>query len=169
MRLLFLFLLVFAAAPVFSQKMLLLERANNAKPNKMYIGDNLQYRLAGDEKYWYDRTITDMLPEKNTLLLDNFPVQLGDIKELKVRRKGVWRIIGGTLFAFGASLAVATTFAAIYNDQETQYGTLYATSAGSMGVGYFLMTKRKLKLDQKHRLRIIEIQFQQQTAPASGQ
>lgn len=166
MRLLLSLLLTLAIAPVFGQKMLLLERANNAKPTKMYIGDNLHYRLAGQEDYWYNRAITDMLPEKNTLLLDNFPVQLGDISELKVRRKGVWRIVGGTLFAFGASLALATTFAAIYNDQGTNYGALYATSVASAGVGFYLNTKRKLKLDQKHRLRIIEIQFSQPTLPS---
>lgn len=161
MRLFFAFLLTFAVTPLFSQKMLLLERANNAKPTKMYIGDNLQYRLAGQEDYWYHRSITDMLPEKNTLLLDNFAVKLGDISELKVRRKGVWRIVGGTLFAFGASLALATTIAALYGDNETNYGALYATSVASAGVGFYLNTKRTLKMDQKHRLRIIEIQFSQ--------
>lgn len=171
MRLFFLLSLTLAVTQAFGQKILLLERANNAKPTKIYTGDNLHYRLTGDEKYWYDRTITDMLPEKNTLLLDNFPVQLGDISQVKVRRKGVWRIVGGTLLAFGASLAVATTFAAIYGDKETNYGALYATSVGSAGVGYFLNTKRTLKMDQKHRLRIIEIQFAQPPAgpPSSKQ
>lgn len=161
MRLLFALVLVISHIPAFGQKMLLLERANNARPTKIYIGDNLRYRLAGQEDYWYDRTITDMLPEKNTLLLDNFPVKLSDISELKVRRKGIWRIVGGTLFTFGASLAFATTIAALYNDKDTNYGALYATSVGSAGVGFFLSTKRTLKLGQKHRLRIIEIQFSQ--------
>ncbi len=92
MRLVFIFLFAFATAPVFAQKMLLLERANNPKPTKLYIGDQLHYRLTGQEDYWYERTITDMLPDKNTILLDNYPVQLGDISYLKVRRKGIWRI-----------------------------------------------------------------------------
>jgi len=161
MRLLFSLFLVLAIAPAFGQKMLLLERANNARPTKLYIGDQLHYRLAGQEDYWYERTITDMLPDKNTLLLDNFPVQLKDISQLKVRRKGIWRIVGGTLFAFGASLAIATTVAVLYNDKDTNYGALYATSAGSIGVGYFLNTKRTLKMGQKHRLRLIEIDFPQ--------
>lgn len=157
MRLAFIFLLALATAPVFAQKMLLLERANNPKPTKFYIGDQLHYRLAGQEDYWYDRSITDMLPEKNTILLDNFPVQLGDISYLKVRRKGIWRIVGGTLFTFGASLAFATTIAVLYRDEGTNYGALYATSVGSAGVGYYLNTRRKLKMGDRHRLRLIEI------------
>jgi hypothetical protein len=167
MRPFFVIFLAFIVTPVFSQKMLLLERANSAKPTKIYIGDNLQYRLTGQEDYWYHRTITNMLPEKNTLLLDNFPVKLGDIGELKVRRKGVWRIVGGTLFAFGASLALATTIAALYGDNETNYGALYATSVASAGIGFYLSTKRTLKMDQKHRLRIIEIQFSQPVPEAT--
>lgn len=165
MRFFFTLLLTIGFIPLFGQKMLLLERANNAKPTKMYIGDNLYYRLKGEEDYWYNRTITDMLPEKNTLLLDNFAVPLGDISQLKVRRKGIWRIAGGTLFTFGASLALATTIAALYNDKDTNYGALYATSVGSAGIGFFLNTKRTLQLDQKHRLRIIEIQFSPQPLP----
>lgn len=169
MRLIILFALSLSCNASFGQKMLLLERANNAKPAKMYIGNNLHYRIAGQEDYWYERNITDMLPEKNTLLLDNFPVKLDEISEIKVHRKRIWRIIGGTFFAFGASLALATTIAALYNDKDTPYGAYYATSVGAAGVGYFLNTKRKLKLDQKHRLRIIEIQFSQPIPDAPKQ
>ncbi len=159
MRLFIALFLTFAVSPLFSQKMLLLEKANSAKTTKMYIGDPLHYRLAGKEDYWYERSITDMLPDKNTLLLDNFAVNLGDISELKVRRKGVWRIVGGTLFAFGVSLAVATTIGALYGDDDIPYGAYYATSAGTLGAGYFLNTKRKLKMGERHRLRLIEIKF----------
>ena len=165
MRLFYTFLLLLSAAPAFSQKMLLLERANRAATTKIYIGMTLQYRLAGEEDYWYERTITDMLPESNTLLLDGFPVKVGDISEIKVRRKAIWRIIGGTVFAFGASLAIATTVAALYRDEGTNYGALYATSAAAGGAGYFLNTKRKLKLGEKHRLRVIEINFSPPAIP----
>jgi hypothetical protein len=159
MRPFFILLLTLAATPLFSQKMLLLEKANCAKTTKMYIGEPLHFRLAGSENYWYQRTITDMLPEKSTLLLDNFAVNLGDISQIKVRRKGVWRITGGLTFAFGATLTLATTIAALYGDKDVNYGAYYATAAGSLGVGYFLSTKRKLKLGEKHRLRLVEVKF----------
>lgn len=139
--------------------MLVLERANRAKTTKMYIGETLRFRLSGDEDYWYERTITEILPDTKTLLLDNFPVKLDSIVALKVRRKPVWRLIGGTLFTFGASLAIATTAAAIYRDKSTSYGALYGTSAGSLAAGMFLSSKRRLSLGTKHRLRIIEIKF----------
>ncbi|MBK8196525.1 MAG: hypothetical protein IPK76_26250 [Lewinellaceae bacterium] len=159
MRIFFIFILILAANTVWGQKMLLLERANSARTTKLYIGETLKYRLAGEENYWYQRNITDMLPASNVILLDNFPVNLGDISQLKVNRRPILRLTGGVLFAFGASLTLATTIAALYNDKGTNYGALYATAAGSMGIGYFLSSKRTLKLGEKHRLRLIEINF----------
>ena len=159
MRLLLLLCFFFAVAPLFGQKMLLLERANRAKTTKLFVGQTLNYSLAGDEKYWYERTITELLPESNILLLDNFPVKLTDIAALRVRRPSVLRWVGTTIFTFGASLAVATGAAALFHDRNTNYGLLAGLSAASMAGGYAMNTKRVLKMGQKHRLRIIEIKF----------
>lgn len=152
-------LICFFAVSAFSQKMLVLERANRAKTTKMYVGESLRFRLKGPENYWYDRTITDILPESNTLLLDNFAVKLDSIVQIKVRRKPIVRLLSGTIFTFGASLAFATTIAALYRDDGIAYAGLYGTAAGSMGLGLAFSTPRKLKLGKRHRLRIIEIRF----------
>lgn len=159
MRYVLLFCLFLFSASPYAQKMLLIERANRVKTTKLFVGDELHFRLAGDEDYWYKRTITDILPESNLLLLDNFPVKLDSIVAIKVHRRPIWRILGATAITFGASLAVATTAGAIYKDKDVQYGKLYAASAGSAGVGFLLNKKRKLQLGKKHRLRIIEINF----------
>jgi hypothetical protein len=152
-------LLLASLIPATCQKSLILERANRAKTIQYFIGDNLRYRLAGKEDYWYDRTITDILPASNALLMDNFVVKLDSIAQINVPRQRAWRYIGGTIFTFGASLALATTFAKLYNDKNTNFGQLYGLAAGSMGVGYLMTTRRKLHLGKKHRLRIIEIKF----------
>jgi hypothetical protein len=144
---------------LFAQKMLVLERANRAKTTKLYPGEILHFRLAGKENYWYEREITDIMPETNTIFLDNFAVKLDSIVAIKVRRKPIFRIIGGALFTFGASLTVATTVGYLYNDRELAFGGLYGTAAGSMATGYFFLTKRTLNLGKKHRLRLIEIKF----------
>ena len=165
MRYSLLLCLTLVFSPLFGQKMLLLERANRAKTTKLYVGQSITYALAGNEKYWYKRTITDLLPESNLLLLDNFPVKLTDIAAIKVRRRSILRLVGTTVFTFGASLAVATTVAALYRDRQTRYGLLYGTAAGSLAAGYALNTPRVLKMGEKHRLRIIEIKF---VAPAAS-
>jgi hypothetical protein len=158
-------ILFLAAHSVFGQKMLLLERANRAQTTKMYIGQTLKFRLAGEENYWYERTIMDMLPESNTLMLDNFAVKISDIQTIKVRRKRIWGIAGGAAFSLGATLALATTIGRYgYQDKGVDAPKLYAISAVSFGAGWYLNTPRKLKLGKKHRLRIVEIKF----PPAGG-
>ncbi len=159
MRYCLLFCLVFAFAPVFSQKMVLLERANRAKTTKLFVGETITYSLNGDERYWYQRTITSILPESNMLLLDNFPVKLTDIAAMRVRRPPVLRWVGTTIFTFGASLAVATIGAALFQDKSTQYGLLAGCSVASMGGGLAMNSRKVLKMGDKHRLRIIEINF----------
>ena len=159
MRLCYIVLLFFSI-PSFGQKMLLLERANRAKTTKMYVGETLRFRLNGPENYWYERSITDMLPESNILLLDNFPVKLDSIAEIKVNRRTIWRISGAALLSLGGTLALAaTTGRLLYNDKDLDLPKLYGISAASAGSGMFLLSKRKLKLGKKHRLRVIEIKF----------
>ncbi|MFN0035151.1 MAG: hypothetical protein ACKVUS_08795 [Saprospiraceae bacterium] len=150
----------------FGQKMLLIERANRARTTKLYIGDALRFRLAGEEDYWYERTITDILPESNTLMLDNFAVKLSDIHSLKVRREPICRIVGGAVFSLGATLTLATTIGRFgYQDKGVDAPKLYAISAASLATGWFLSKPRKLKLGNKHRLRIVEVRFYPPNTP----
>ena len=157
----FLFLFFFLSGfSAFGQKMLLLERANRARTTKFYTGDVLRFRLTGEENYWYERTITDILPESNTLMLDNFAVKLPEIQTIKVRRKPIWRIVGGAAFSLGATLALATTIGRFgYQDKDVDAPKLYSIAVASFGTGWFLSTPRKLKLGKKHRFRIVEVRF----------
>ncbi|MBL7825607.1 MAG: hypothetical protein JNJ57_03180 [Saprospiraceae bacterium] len=145
---------------LFAQKMLLIERANRAKTTKLYVGDYLHFRLKGREDYWYHREITDLLPESKTLMLDNFAVRLDSISQIKVRRKVGARIAGGALFSFGATLTLATVAGRyLYNDKDVNAPKLFSMAAISLGAGWWLSKPRKLKLGNKHRLRIIEVKF----------
>jgi len=142
-----------------AQKSLVLERTNSAKTVKMYIGDVIEYRMKGDENYWYTSTINDILPESNMVLLDKFPVKIDSISALRRRRKPFARLVGGSLVTFGATLALATTIGALYGDRSLQYGALYGASVASAGVGMLAFTRKKLPMGKKYRLRIIEIRF----------
>lgn len=140
--------------------MLLLERANQARTTKYYIGDVLRFRLVGEEDYWYERTITDLLPASNTLILDNFAVPLADISKIKKSRKRIWRIAGGAAYSLGVTLALATTVGRFgYGDKTVDLPKLYTISVVSFGAGWFLNTPRTLKMGKKHRLRMVEIRF----------
>jgi hypothetical protein len=93
-------------------------------------------------------------------MLDNFAVKLEDIQTLKVRRKPIWRIIGGATFSLGATLVLATTIGRFgYQDKDVDAVKLYSLAAVSLGAGWYLNTSRKLRMGEKHRLRIVEVRF----------
>jgi hypothetical protein len=161
-------LLLVISACVFTasaQKIVLLEQANKARTTKLYVGDRIIFRLAGDENYWYERTITEIIPDGNSLLLDNYLVRVQDIAALKVYRKKGTRILGGALLSLGISLGIATTAAALYRDDEQNYPALIGTSAGSFFAGRYLLKRKKIYMGEKYRLRIIEIKFEDIAPP----
>lgn len=166
MRFLFILFLTLAVQSLWGQKMLVLEKANRAKTTKMYVGESLRFRLAGRENYWYHRTITGMIPETNTILLDGFPVKLDSIAMLKVQRPRVYGILGSALFTLGASLTLATTVGKVlYQDKNVNGLKLYTIAAVSGGAGWLMLRPQKLRLGKKHRLRLIEIKFPEPLIP----
>ena len=166
MRFLPILALFFAVQSLWGQKMLVLEKANRARTTKMYIGESLRFRMAGKENYWYNRTITGMIPETNTILLDGFPVKLDSIATLKVQRPRVWGILGGAFFTLGASLTLATTVGKVlYEDKNVNGLKLYSIAAVSAGAGWLMLRSKNLRLGKKHRLRLIEIKFPEPLIP----
>ena len=159
-------ILLLPCTGLWGQKILLLEHANRVKTTKMYQGETLRFRLSGKENYWYERTITDILPETKTLLLDNFAVKLDSIVAIKVNRRGIWRVAGAALVSLGATLTLATTAGKVfYQDEDVDAPKLFVIAGVSLGTGLFLTTPRKLKLGKKHRLRIIEFKFPDPIVP----
>jgi len=159
MKKLLIFLLVqMAVLPLFSQKMVLLERKNSAKTTKFYIGDALVYRFNG-EKNWYTAQITDILPEQDILKMDQFTVHLDSIEALRRPKHKAVRVAGGALLTFGATLTFASTIALLYNEKDYNYGALYGSAVLSGATGWLLLQPKKVKLNGKHRLRIVEVKF----------
>jgi hypothetical protein len=158
-RLIMLFVMLCSTAAS-AQKMLQLERKNRVKTTRFYVGDILQYRMNGDENYWYERTITDILPESRTLMLDNFAVKTDSISVLRVSRKPIARLLGGALLTFGATLALSVTVGrVVFQDRDIMTPELYALSGLSSAAGFATGSPKKIKIGKKYRLRIIEIRF----------
>jgi hypothetical protein len=151
-------LIILATTTLSAQKMLLLEQTNVAKTTKMYLGETLIFRLEGEENYWYERTITDIFPETNSLLLDNYLVKVDDIAAIKVHKKTIVRIVGGAFLSLGITLGFSTGIAALYGDSYN-YPLLIGGSAASFLTGRYMLKRKKLKLGDKHRLRAIEVKF----------
>ncbi len=141
-----------------AQQYLLFEKANNPRTVKFQIGDELRFRLAGEENYWYTREITKILPEANSIMLDNYLVKVSDITAIKRPPNTFCRITGGALLSFGIGLTFATTAALLYRDEQN-YPAYYAAAGASLLGSKFLLRRRTVHLGEKYRLRPIEIKF----------
>ena len=104
MRLFIFTLLLFLTNLLYAQKVLQMEKYGSAKVKKFYIGEELNYRIAGD-KTWYKGTIQDLKVDENIILFEDRYVNLKDITMLRKYRywtKGLFRqslaFAGGWLF-----------------------------------------------------------------------
>jgi hypothetical protein len=153
-------LALLAIAPTLSaQKYLLLERANNAKTVKYKAGDELSFRLEGEENYWYKREITDILPDSKSLLLDNYLVKVEEIAAIKRPPRTVFRVVGLSSLSFGVGLGFATLGAVLYRDWSQNYPLLIGVTGASLLTSKIMLRPRKVNMNEKNRLRAVEIKF----------
>ena len=138
----------------FCQKFLVLEKTNTPKTTRFYVGQAITFKLDGVSG-WFDRQITDILPDQKIIMLDGEAVPLADITTLKVRKKRIWAIVGSQLITFGSTLALATTIARARHDEADS--RLFLVSAASVVGGFWLVKPRKIKLGNRHRLRLIDL------------
>ncbi len=144
------------ALPVFSQKMLLLEKYGRAKTTRIYPGQTLKFKMK-NQPGWYDRELTDVLPDQKSIVLDLEIVKIEDLEMLRVRRKIPLRALGSSLLSFSASLALFSTVAAI-RDRELEPGWLIIGGATTVGGLILIRDKgKKLPLGKKHNLRALDI------------
>jgi len=155
-------LLFGVSSPVFTQKMLLIEKRYKVKSRKIYAGETLHFRLKGKEDYWYKSAIDDILPDRKLLLLDNQPVHIDSISAIYIPKPKITRIVGSALLTFGITLTFASSVAFLNRKNDEQpynFPLLFASAGTSTLVGYRMVINRKIKMGKKYRLRVIEVKF----------
>lgn len=164
MRIFLLFFICFLSTMAFSQRVMLIEKKNKARTQKLYEGDYIQYRLADDEQ-WYAGEIFELRDDIQAITFDDRLVNINNITSLRQRRS--WpRALGYTLLSFGAAWSgFALIGTATDGDPSTNYRWSDAgVSAVSMGTGALLpllFGNKTMKIGdgQRTQLRIIDISF----------
>lgn len=156
-------LLLLSSGGLFSQKMLLLERANRARPTKFFVGQDITYRLKDkDLQFWQDAVITEIFPEEKSIGLNGRKIALDQIEALRLRRSPLFRGIGTQLVVFGGAwLAFSGVHYA--REKEPLDGTDFAIVGGSVATGLAMrkfFRHKTCRIGGKYRLRTIEISFE---------
>ena len=160
--LLFFFLLLFLFPAAQAQRILQIERYGRPKTTKIFIGEEISYRLKGNE-FWHTAVIEDLLVDNNLLVLDDRYVKMEEIESLRYYRS--WpRPISRSLFWFGAAWS---SFAAIGtltdNDPSTHYRWSDAVVTASSWLLALVIPRifrhRTITFGKRKRLRILDLNF----------
>lgn len=167
----YLFLLCLLPAFLFGQKVVQLEKRGNPKTQKFTIGDELTYKLSGDDE-WYEAAIVDVKPEIGIILFENRLVKVQDIVALKFTNSRNWSrklsnqlyvFAGGWLF-FGLIDRSQIADDIIINQNQTNTRASWKLILIPAGVAVAsaiivrqLFKKRVKKMKSKYRLRLLDL------------
>lgn len=164
-KLTFLLLLCLLATqlPLQAQRVLLLENSRSSKAQRYFEGQEIVFRMKGD-KFWQNGYIRELRPDIQSIVVNDRYVMLNELDALQLPGSGFATGIGYSLMTFGAGWSF---FALLGYATDRQPDTRYSTgdaavTLAAMGSGFLiksLFARKKYKLSDKKRLRIVDITF----------
>lgn len=149
-------------SPVWAQKVMQIERYGKPKARKIFIGEEITYRLKGD-KTWYTRVVEDYRLDQNMIVAVDRYIKVDEIEVLRFER--AWpKAIGRQFFWFGTAWTFfGVTGFAVDGNPSTQYRWADATVTGASWLTALLLPKlakyKKAKINDRRRLRLVDINF----------
>lgn len=161
--LLFATLCLFTGANLSAQRVLLLEKKGRDQAQRLMEGDELTFRMKGDN-FWQSGRITELRPDIQAIVMNERYILLDEIEALRFTRSNLAGVIGPTLMTFGVGWSTwALIGYATDGNPDTAYSSFDATvSATAVATGFLmwkLFRRRKIKLNDRNRLRILDLTF----------
>jgi len=146
-----------SAAQVYLQ----LEKFNTPKSRKFYLGDQLEFRVKAYPDTWRRAELIRFVPEEQIVVFDDVFYKTDEFKDIMLRFPAVKKLgtrtlqASGTWFIFGA-LASGTV-----SNYNMGYGEVIIGATAAL-TGLILRTvfsKKKVRLNKRRRLRVIDTRF----------
>jgi hypothetical protein len=143
-----------------AQKLLQMERAGSYKTQKIYIGEEITYRLHGDD-YWYHSAIRDLLVDEKIIVFHDRYVHMDSIAAFRWDRNGM-RAIGKQLFWFGLGWSGYAAIGTVTDgNPESNYRWSDAIVTGGSWLLSLIAPKmfryKKRKFGKRRRLRMLDL------------
>lgn len=151
-----------AACILSGQKVLQIEKYGSPKTKKLFIGDEINYKILGDE-VWHTGYIEDLLVERDIITLDDRYVQLKDIEAFRYQQ--AWAGAASvSLYTFGAAWSGFALIGTLTDgDPNTNYRTSDAIVTGvSLGLGFVvqkIFKNKTIRFGKRRRLRMLDLSF----------
>ena len=160
--LLILVCLFFLYVPAQAQKVLQIEKRGSYKTEKIYIDQEITYRVHGDD-YWYRGAIKDLLVEEKIILFYDRFVPVDSIAAFRYER-GRMGSLGKQIFWFGTAWSVfAAVGTATDRNDDTNYRKSDAIVTGTSWLLALLVPKifryKIVRFGKRKRLRLLDLTF----------
>lgn len=148
--------------PGLAQKVLQIEKYGSPKTKKLYIGEDIHYKLEGDE-IWYRGYIDDLLVDREIIALEDRYINMNDIEAFRYDRS--WADPAGiSLYTFGGAWSGFALIGTLTDgDPNTNYRASDAIVSGvSIGLGFVVQRffgKKTVRFGKRRRLRMLDLTF----------
>lgn len=149
-------------ATLSAQKVLQIERYGSPRTTKLYIGDELTFKVYGDDM-WRTRYLEDLIIDRNVVVLDDRYINMKDIEALKYQR-GWTKPIQVSLYTFGTAWSVFALIGTLTDgNPDTRYRASDAIVSGvSLSMGWSiqqLFGTNIIRFGKRRRLRMLDLTF----------
>jgi len=146
-----------------AQKVLQIEKYGRAKTKKIYIGEEINYKLKNDE-VWYRGVIEDLDVEKNWIVMRDRYVAVDSIEAFR-RPKNWSKAARTSLYTFGAGWSANALVGTLTDgNPNTHYLWSDAIVTGTSWLTGWILPKifknKITKFGKKRRLRLLDLTFQ---------
>lgn len=145
-----------------AQKFLQLERSGSLKTIRFGIGDEMVFKLKGDDHGWYSRFIQDIDMNRGAIVFSKESIISPDsIEAIRLPDSKLLQIAGYALQVGGANMILFSAYYSIFQDRKLD-GVTMLSGVGNILVGQLLrkvLAKRKFKPGKRKRLRLLDLRF----------
>lgn len=145
---------------VTAQKILQMEKRGSLQTLRMYIGDEVIYKMRADRRFWLRETITELHIEEGYVEFDNRIVHLDSIFAIREAAGAGARPLSLALKGFALSWVFWSGVGFLVYGDDLTVGEL-AVGPAAYGLGELLRLSffKTHKLGKRKRLRMIDITF----------
>lgn len=158
------FLLPIFATTTYGQKVLQIEKYGRAKTQKIFIGEEITYKLK-DEKTWNTGYIEDLIVDEKVIVLRDRYLKLDEIAAFRYYRPWT-KAAGITFFTFGAAWSLFAAVGTLTDgDPTTSYRWSDAMVTGTSWILAFIIPRffkyKVIKFGVRKRLRLLDLRFKE--------
>jgi hypothetical protein len=145
-----------------AQKIVQLEKSGSLRTQRLYIGDEIVFKLKNDETGWYERVINDIDPIRKLIILHDVVIHVDSIDSVQLPAKAFLPVLfGGAFQVGGINLILFNLYYSIFRDQKLEW-----TSIAFGGINYLVGTlirkigrQKIFRTGVRKRIRLLDLNF----------